>query len=102
MNFKLLLSDETRLDIFEAFLWYEEQREGLGFDFGLCLEAGLNTIQRNPFSFQIKFEPIRIHYIDRFPYGIHYIVEDKCIKVFGVFHMHKNPFDWTERINLNE
>ncbi len=42
MNFELLLSDETRLDIFEAFLWYEEQLEGLGFDFELCLEAGLN------------------------------------------------------------
>jgi len=59
MNFELLLSDETRLDIFEAFLWYEEQREGLGFDFELCLEGGLNEIQRNPFSFQIKYESNR-------------------------------------------
>src|SRR4051812_13874246 len=102
MSFELLLSDETRLDIFEAFLWYEEQRTELGFDFELCLEAGLNTIQRNPFSCQIKYDSSRVHFINRFPYGIHYIIEDESIKVFGVFHMYKNPTDWTERINPNE
>ena len=40
MNYELVLSDEARLDIFEAFLWYEDQRAGLGLDFELCLEAG--------------------------------------------------------------
>jgi hypothetical protein len=28
-------------DIEEAVLWYEKQREGLSFDFELCLDAGL-------------------------------------------------------------
>lgn len=101
MDFELLLSDESRLDIFEAFIWYEEQREGLGRDFELCLEAGLNKIQQDPLSFQTRYEMIRVHFIDRFPYGIHYLVENTSIKVFGIFHMHKNPSDWTNRINLN-
>ncbi len=52
MKFDLLLSDEARLDVFEAFLWYEKQRDGLGLDFELCLEAGMNQIQSSPRLFQ--------------------------------------------------
>ncbi len=96
MNHQLLLSDETRLDIFEVFLWYEELREGLDFEF--CLEAGRSRIQRNPAAFQIKYDTIRVLFIDRFPYGIHDLIEDAFIKVFGVFHEHKDPSTWQDRL----
>jgi len=46
--YQLLISDESKLDILDAFSWYESRREGLGKDFELCLEAGLNKIQRGP------------------------------------------------------
>ena len=39
--YQLLVSDESRLDILDAFSWYESRRHGLGRDFELCLEAGL-------------------------------------------------------------
>lgn len=98
MDYQLLISGDARFDILNAFFWYEEQREGLGFDFELCLEAGFSFIQRDPLTIQIKYESIRIHFIDKFPYGIHYLVDDKIVRVFGVFHTSRNPEDWSERL----
>lgn len=99
--FQLLISDESRLDILDAFAWYEGRREGLGKDFELCLEAALNTIKRDPSLFQKRYKNLRIHFIDRFPYGIHYLVEENTIKVFGVFHTSRNPVSWKIRLKSN-
>ncbi len=54
--YQLLISDESRLDILDAFAWYESRRTGLGKDFELCLEAGLNQIQRDPLLFQKRYK----------------------------------------------
>lgn len=98
--YQILFSDEAKFDITEAFLWYESQREGLGMDFELCLEAGIKLIQRTPKIFEYRYKSIRIHFIQRFPYGIHYLVDtDESIKVFAVFHTSKNPSEWNKRLH---
>jgi len=91
---RLILSEDARLDAINAALWYESQRIGLGLDFELCLEAGLNQTQRYPFQYQQRYKNIRIHFIERFPYGIHYLVENETVYVIGIFHTHKNPNNW--------
>lgn len=42
---------ESLFDIEEIVLWYKEQREGLSYDFELCLEVGINEIQRTPSAY---------------------------------------------------
>jgi toxin ParE1/3/4 len=96
--YQLLISDESRLDILEAFSWYEGCRPGLGKDFELCIEAGLNQIQNDPLLWQKRYKNLRIYFIDRFPYGIHYLIEKDVIKVFGVFHTSRNPRRWIIRL----
>jgi len=96
--YHLLISDESRLDILDAFSWYESRREGLGKDFELCLEAGFQQIQRNPLLFQKRYKSLHIHFIDRFPYGIHYLIEENKVKVFGVFNTSRNPRSWVLRL----
>lgn len=97
--YRLLISDEARLDIVEAFLWYEDQREGLGLDFELCLEAGLNQVLKSPFSFEERYQNIRVYFISRFPYGIYYLIENNSIKVFAIFHTSRNPINWNKRFH---
>jgi len=96
--YQLIISDDARLDAIEAALWYEYQRSGLGSDFELCPEVAFNQLQRNPLHYEKRYENVRIHYIDRFPYAIHYLFEEETIKVFGIFHTRKNPSDWIERL----
>ena len=54
---------EALFDIEEITLWYEDQREGLSFDFELCLEVGVNEIQRTPSAFQKRYKDVKIRFI---------------------------------------
>ena len=96
--YQLELSDEARLDIIEVFLWYETQRTGLGLDFELCLEAGLNQVKRNPLIFEMRYKNMRVHFIERFQYGIHFLIDKQTVRVLGVFHTSRNPNSWYNRI----
>lgn len=98
MIYSLLVSDEAALDIMDAFFWYESQKVDLGKGFETVLESGFTRITNNPLHFQDKYNEVRIHYIERFPYGIHYILDDDKIKVVGVFHTARNPKSWIDRL----
>jgi toxin ParE1/3/4 len=96
--YDLVISDESRLDILDAFSWYESRLPGLGKEFELCLDKGFQKIQQNPLLFQIRYKQLHIHFIEKFPFGIHYLIEGYSIKVFGVFHTSRNPGNWTLRL----
>jgi len=88
---------EAVFDIEEIVFWYEDQREGLSYDFELCLEAGINEIKRTPSAFQKRYKEVKIRFINRFPYGIHYIVNDEIITIIAVFHTSRSPSNWVKR-----
>ena len=91
---------EALFDVEDIVIWYEEQRIGLSYDFELCLEAGLDEISRNPDAFQKKYKNIKIRFIFRFPYGIHYRFEKDEIVVIGVFHTSRSPKIWCKILIL--
>ena len=91
---------EALFDIEAVVLWYEEQRIGLSYDFELCLEAGIGEVLRNPEAFQKRYKNIKIRFISRFPYGIHYVFIENQITVIGVFHTSRSPNNWSKRIHL--
>ena len=82
---KIYFTNEALFDIEAVVLWYEQQRIGLSYDFELCLEAGIEEVLRNPEAFQKRYKNIKIRFISRFPYGIHYLLieNDKYIIFFG-------------------
>jgi hypothetical protein len=50
MKYGVIIGPEAEDDFKDAYSWYEEKRQGLGHDFLLNFDAGLNYIQRNPAS----------------------------------------------------
>ncbi len=48
MKYNLIIRPEAEEDLTSAFLWYENRRRGLGYDFLLQIEAGLKFIERTP------------------------------------------------------
>jgi plasmid stabilization system protein ParE len=97
---KIYFTNEALFDIEAAILWYEEQRIGLSYDFELCLEAGIEEVLRNPEAFQKRYKQVKIKFISRFPYGIHYIFIENEITVIGVFHTSRSPKNWSKRLHL--
>ena len=95
--YKIKFVKEALYDIEDIVLWYEEQRIGLSYDFELCLEAGIDTVLRNPTAFQKRYKNINVRFISRFPYGIHYMFEKDEITVIGIFHTARSPKNWSKR-----
>lgn len=48
MKYNLIIRPEAEEDLVGAFSWYEDKRQGLGYDFLLQVEAGLKYIERLP------------------------------------------------------
>ena len=97
---KIYFTNEALFDIEAVVLWYEEQRIGLSYDFELCLEAGIEEVLRNPEAFQKRYKQVKIKFILRFPYEIHYIFIENEITVIGVFHTSRSPKNWSKRLHL--
>ena len=47
MNYRVIIRPEAENDLKEAFLWYEDKRLGLGYDFLLQVNAGLKFIDNS-------------------------------------------------------
>ena len=95
--YRIQFTKEALFDIETVVLWYEEQRIGLSYDFELCLEAGIEEVLRNPEAFQKRYKQVKIRFINRFPFGIHYIVNNEIITIVGVFHTSRSPSNWLKR-----
>ncbi len=44
MKYEIIIRPEAESDLIETFSWYEDNRQGLGYDFLLQVDAGLRFI----------------------------------------------------------
>lgn len=61
MKYKVIVRTEAEDDLKESFSWYEDKRRGLGYDFLLQVDAGINFINRNPEIHSMEYKGIRKH-----------------------------------------
>ena len=99
MRYRVVIRPEAENDVKEAFSWYEDKRQGLGYDFLLQVDAGLRFIERNPKIFPSEHKGTRKYLIKRFPYKIVYLIEEERIVVLAVIHGRRNPKSTKERID---
>ena len=95
-----ILVPEAKVDVADAYLWYEEQSLGLGMDFLRCVEAALLSIQRTPLIYPVVHETYRRAIVRRFPFAIFFEVDDsvnRCV-VYSVFHCSQDPEKWHGRL----
>ena len=91
MKYVLEIKEEAIFDIKEAYLYYEEQKIGLGNRFLYTLETYIERVQKNPEHYQVKRKPYREAFIKDFPYLIIYEIEANKVVVYAIFNTWKNP-----------
>lgn len=96
MELVLLVSAEN--DLQAGFNRYEDCREGLGELFLEYVENGLEQIKAFPRSAPIYAKEYRRLLIDRFPYGVFYVVYPTRILVNGVLDLSQDPARILERL----
>jgi len=84
------IKEEAELEIFEAYIYYEEKQIGLGDRFLGQLEKYLNRICKNPLHFPLK-NGYREAFIKKFPFLIIYDFSQETVVVYSVFNTYQNP-----------
>jgi len=86
MDYDVILSSDVEEDIDEAIQYYKKISHELAKDFIQELKFTRNYIQLNPFYFQVRYVNIRIAFLKKFPYGLHYTVKQQSIYLLSFFH----------------
>ena len=88
---RLDVSSEAELEIFEAALRYEREREGFGFRFEAQVGTVFARLLENPFQFPDIEEDVRRALVGDFPYGVFFTTEADLIMVLAVLHLRRHP-----------
>jgi hypothetical protein len=98
MAFKIVIIHKARIDMLEGIEWYGKQSAGLGKRFYQAIQKEYKTLRQNP-NFQIRYEDVRCLPLKKFPYMIHFVVEEelKRVVVVGIICTHRDPKTWEER-----
>jgi plasmid stabilization system protein ParE len=77
--------------------WYEDQQEGLGQEFFNELNAVVEAISIHPKLFQVRYKDVRVGYLNRFPFVVHYRSDHQRLTIIAVFHTSLAPKHWKGR-----
>ncbi len=94
---QVLVRPAAAADIEDAFLWYKQQRPGLGADFLRTVDNALAAIQSNPQLHAVVRRNTRRALLRRFPYGIYYRIYPDSIVIVACMHGRRDPKRWQSR-----
>src|SRR5712692_7078285 len=89
---------EAEFDALEAAVWYDGERDGLGFQFLAELRATFERIEQGPQQYPRVFHECRRAILHRFPFGVFFIVEGDAETVVAIMHLHRHPDAWQARL----
>jgi hypothetical protein len=60
------------------------------------LEAKMEYLKRDAQTIQIRYDDIRICFLNRFPYGIHFQLSGNNVLIIGIYAMKEDPEKWNK------
>lgn len=97
MKIQFLPVAEWELD--EAFQWYEQRVNGMGYEFLYETDHTIRRILAYPESFKEIRPGVRRALVKRFPFAIIYCVERDLVLIAAVAHLHRKPQYWADRLS---
>jgi hypothetical protein len=95
---RIEIRDEAERDVFDAALWYEQERAGLGFRFEAEVGKLMERLAENPLQFLVIERGARCARMGIFPYAVFFRIEDGVVVVLGVLNLHRHPNAWKRRL----
>jgi len=90
-------SVEARDDLREAAAYYDMQLAGLGLELARMVRVAESAFAEHPNAWRQLDKTVRRYRLNRFPYGVYYVVEAETITIIAVAHLHRKPGHWRGR-----
>jgi plasmid stabilization system protein ParE len=93
MGYKAGYYQDARLDVKEAKEWYRSQKKGLEKRLADDIKTAIFRLRDTPFVHAVRYKNIRIAHLDKFPYSIHFYIDepDQKIIIIAILHNRRNP-----------
>jgi plasmid stabilization system protein ParE len=104
---KVVVARVAQAELNAAVRWYEDRRDGLGWEFFDEYARCGELISKRPrvFAAEEDIPPgqeVRSLMMERFPYRLIYRIESDRILVIAVAHAARQPGYWRDRLELEE
>jgi toxin ParE1/3/4 len=83
----------VRADLSEAINWYEDQQPGLGLEFAADFLSHYRHLVCDAQLYAVRFSDVRRLNLDRFPYGLFYVIRPPEIWLLAVLHASRDTED---------
>jgi plasmid stabilization system protein ParE len=83
---KLILKTNAAIEIENVIGAYASINHTLARRIEKEIRLGLKNITKNPESFQCRYSIVRIYWLDKFPYGLYYILEKNEVFIVAFWH----------------
>ena len=101
MSLRVSFHEAARDELREAARWYEREREGLGEEFLLAVETAVERAARGELPGLAAAEAskpgTRRILLQRFPYAVHFDMNQSAVFVWAVAHRRRRPGYWRTR-----
>ena len=91
-KFKVDLYDEAIADLNKALKHYRDISPSLAKKLHGAVNTAINDLKKNPF-YQIRYDNFRMKLVKKFPYVLHFIIDDnaKTVFIYGIRNSNQNP-----------
>jgi plasmid stabilization system protein ParE len=90
--------DPAKSEFLEAIAYYNQQREGLGYEFAAEVQRTIGRIKQFPQAWPKLSSRTRRCRTNRFPYSVLYQVRSNALLIVAVMHQHRHPESWRNRL----
>jgi len=99
-TYKILIAPQALQEINDIKEWYNHRQRNLGARFQKQAIRHINSLYKDPHIFTIRYNEIRCIPIKKFPYMIHYYINEdiKSIEVLAVLNTSRNPEIWKDNL----
>jgi plasmid stabilization system protein ParE len=94
----VFLRPDAELDVRAIARWYDDEDPGLGDQFSQQLHDTIVKVSALPGQFPTVAPGVQRALVRRFPYGVYFTAESDRIIILGVFHQHRDPSIWRDRL----
>ena len=90
MNYQIVLSPDANAEINSVVRWYLNIDPDLAVRFLVEYKTVLRRIARLPYAFAIRTDASRRARLNRFPYYVHYSVDQNIVTVTAIVHQRRS------------
>ena len=87
----------AEIELYDAALYYESQRRGLGSTFLQAIETAIDEIREHPMASPRVHGVVRNKQVRRFPYSVMYSAENGNLRILAIANQKRRPLYWLRR-----